>query len=89
MKYLFDAGLLHGVFHAYVKLKSQHDRTGPDSNIVCNNILVGCLLLRGTQEHKYVDSEDSAAADRQLPSWIQLAADTIAQGLGKAAGCDL
>ena len=81
------SGLLDGVFNAYVKLKQQHDRTGPDSNLVCSDILVRCLLQRATQEYMCLDSEDFAAADYELPAWIRLAADTIVQGLGKAADC--
>ena len=89
MECFFKPGLLNGVFNAYVKLKLQHDGTSSDSNFVCCDILVECLLLRGTQEHKCMDSEGSAATDRELPAWIRLAADTIAQSLGEAADCDM
>ena len=82
---VFVSGLLDGVLSAYIKLKLSYDRAGLDSNITCSDILVRCLLLRADQEHKCVDSEDSAGADHELPVWIRLAASSIAQNLGNAA----
>lgn len=65
--------------------------TGPaqTATLCAATSLSSACYCGGTQEHKYMDSESSAAADCELPAWIRLAADTIAQSLGEAADCDM